>query len=59
LPGCETVPIVAMTANAFDEDRRRCIEAGMDDFVGKPVDPNLLHATILNWLDRRLAARAR
>ncbi len=42
LPGCGTLPIVAMTANAFTEDRQRCQEAGMDDFVPKPIDPELL-----------------
>lgn len=51
LPGWDAVPIVALTANAFDEDRRRSFEAGMDDFIGKPVDPALLFARILHWLE--------
>jgi CheY-like chemotaxis protein len=39
-----------MTANAFDEDRQVCIEAGMDDHIGKPVDPEVLYETLQKWL---------
>jgi CheY-like chemotaxis protein len=46
---------VALTANAFAEDRVRCLEAGMDDFITKPVVPAALFNTLLKWLSRRRA----
>ena len=52
ISGRERLPVIAMTANAFDEDRQICLAAGMNDHIAKPVDPQRLFETLLAWLER-------
>jgi PAS domain S-box-containing protein len=56
LPGHAATPILAMTANAFVDDRQRCLAAGMDDFIAKPVDPDALFVVLTRWLERGRSA---
>lgn len=49
LPGCKTLPIIAMTAAVQQEDRNNCAAAGMVDFISKPVNPQDLIRTLLKW----------
>ena len=53
MPGYLETPIIAMTANAFAEDRARCYSAGMNDYLIKPFDPDTLFVTLLKALDPR------
>ncbi|OQA33810.1 MAG: Sensory/regulatory protein RpfC [Betaproteobacteria bacterium ADurb.Bin341] len=52
LPGRADTPIIAITANAFDEDLRDCLEAGMNACITKPIDPDLLYETLLKLLPK-------
>ena len=58
LPGLAALPVVAMTANAQAADRQRCLDAGMNDFIAKPIEPELLWQTLLKWIAPRHAAAA-
>jgi two-component system sensor histidine kinase/response regulator len=58
LAGWQTVPIIAMTANAFEEDRRACEAAGMSAFLSKPVEARHLTAVVLRWLSKEGASPA-
>jgi CheY-like chemotaxis protein len=48
----QSLPIIAMTAHALVEERQRCLEAGMNDHVSKPIDPDALFATLARWTKR-------
>src|SRR5271170_2844800 len=52
-PRLEGLPIIAMTAHAFVEERQRCLDAGMNDHVSKPIDPDALFSTLLRWAKPR------
>jgi CheY-like chemotaxis protein len=58
LPGWHLRPILALTANAFDDDRLACEAAGMNDFITKPMRVNALYEILLSWLDLNLGQGA-
>jgi HPt (histidine-containing phosphotransfer) domain-containing protein len=57
-PRFRTLPIVAMTANAMEGDREKCIQAGMNDHVSKPIDPDHLYAAVKRWVKPRHAQQS-
>ncbi len=52
-PRLQKFPIIAMTAHALVEERQRCLDAGMNDHVSKPIDPDNLFATLMRWAKPR------
>lgn len=50
------IPIIALTANVLDEDRKKCLQIGMDDFLPKPVKKSILRNTLIKWLDKENSA---
>ena len=55
-PRLANLPVIAMTANALAADRQRCMDAGMNDFIPKPIEPDLLWAILLKWIPERQPA---
>jgi two-component system, sensor histidine kinase and response regulator len=51
-PRLQSLPIIAMTANAMAADREKCLKAGMNDHIGKPIDPDQLFSVLLRWAER-------
>jgi len=58
-PKFRDLPIVAMTANAMVSDREKCLEAGMNDHIAKPIDPDQLFATLARWIRTRPGERTK
>ncbi|HMT81112.1 MAG TPA: response regulator [Azonexus sp.] len=58
LPANSAMPIIAVTANASEGDRQRCFDAGMNDFIPKPINARLLYSVVLRWLTESSAQEA-
>jgi signal transduction histidine kinase/CheY-like chemotaxis protein len=58
-PQFRSLPIIAMTANVMESDREKCSEAGMNDHLAKPIDPQALFAALLRWIKPRADAAAK
>jgi two-component system, sensor histidine kinase and response regulator len=58
-PHLQDLPIIAMTANAMAVDRDKCLNAGMNDHIGKPIDPDELFSVLLRWAGRRTVEATR
>ncbi len=56
MPGCEELPIIAMTAHAFSEAKEKAVAAGMNDFLSKPVDPDEMTRTLYRWAPAKNSA---
>lgn len=58
-PDGATVPIIAMSANAFDEDVKKSLDAGMNAHLAKPIDPGLMFGTLSRYIGTRVETKAR
>ena len=55
-PRLQNLPVIAMTAHALVEEQQRCLDAGMNDHVSKPIDPDALFTTLARWAKPRARA---